>query len=431
MLNSIFFFAILISTLLAAWNERMPELTDAVLRDSRTAVELALKLVGVMAFFLGLMKVAEDAGLLGRVARAVSPLMRRLFPSVPADHPAMSAMIMNIASNMLGLSNAATPFGVKAMEQLDRLNGEKGTATDAMVLFLAINTSGLALLPSNVIGLRAAAGSADAAGILGPTWFASGCATLCGIIAALGLSRLPRYRRSAPPPVKGGATTAAESGPDRAPEGAPLRRGRAVVAGLSVAAFAGLLVRHWMHATGARPLHELAHDVLSYWMLPAIVTGLLLFGWAHGVRVYDSLVEGAKEGFQVALRIIPFMVAILVAVGMFRASGGLGLLVAGLSPWTAPVGLPAEALPMAILRPLSGSGALAVMTDALGAYGPDSRIGYLVSTIQGSTETTFYVLAVYFGAVGIKRTRHALPACLLADLAGLCGAVLIINLLHG
>ena len=198
MLNGIFVFVVLSSILLAAITGEMQGLTDAILNDSKKAVTLSLGLVGVMAFFLGLMKVAEDGGLLRLIARAISPVMRRLFPSVPEDHPAMSAMILNIASNMLGLGNAATPFGIKAMEELNRLNGNKGTATNAMVLFLAINTAGLAVLPSGVVGLRAAAGSLDATGIFLPTWFASGCATLVGISAAFLLSRLPRYRKTEP-----------------------------------------------------------------------------------------------------------------------------------------------------------------------------------------------------------------------------------------
>jgi spore maturation protein SpmA len=425
MLNPIFFGVIVVSILFAAWNGRMQELTDALLGSSRSAVKLALELIGVMAFFLGLTRVAEEAGLLRRLARVVSPLMRRLFPSVPHDDPAMSAMILNLGSNALGLGNAATPFGIKAMEHLDRLNPTKGTATDAMVMFLVINASGLALVPSSVIALRAAAGSTQAAAIIGPTWLASGCATLIGIGAALALSRLPRYRMGSSLDI-GHCRSSNVRCQDLTP-----RRGRVGAGWLIVAAYTALLARHVAREASTTALHQVARDVSSFWILPAIVGGLLLVGWVHGVRVYDSLVEGAKEGFQVALRIIPYLVAILVAVGLFRASGGLGLLVSRLSPLTERIGLPAEALPVALLRPLSGSGSLALMTDALATHGPDSRIGYLVSTIQGSTETTFYVLAVYFGSVGIRRSRHALPACLLADLAGICAAIATINALHG
>jgi len=433
-LNGIFVAAVLISILLAAYTGQMQGLTDAILADSRKAVELSLKLVGVMAFFLGLMKVAEDGGLLRMIARAVAPVMRRLFPSVPPDHPAMSAMILNIGSNMMGLANAATPFGIKAIEELDTLNGRKGTATNAMVLFLAINTAGLALLPSGVVAMRAAAGSADATGIFFTTWFASGCATLAGIAAAFALSRLAVYRRTEPPTIAPIRAVAADGsdipGLAGAPEPEPIAWRRLALWAFWLV-FLGLLARHLVLTVDETPLFELSRRVMSFWMLPAIVAGMVLFGWSRGVRVYESLVEGAKEGFQVALRIIPFLVAILVAVGMFRASGGMSVIVDTIGPLTRLIGLPAEAVPMAILRPLSGSGALGIMVEAMNEYGPDSLIGYMVSTFQGSTETTFYVLAVYFGAVGVKQTRHALPACLIADVTGILAAVFIVNLLFG
>ncbi len=433
MLNGIFVFIVLFSILLAALSGNMKELTDAVLQDSRKAVDLSLKLIGVMAFFLGLMKVAEDGGLLRLIARFVAPVMRRLFPTVPEDHPAMSAMIMNIGSNMMGLANAATPFGIRAIEELDKLNGRKGTATNAMVLFLAINTAGLAVLPSGVIGLRAAAGSADATGIFFPTWFASGCATITGVLVAFFLSRLPRYRASEPPGIEAEptpATTEGEELPDAGPVGQVIAWRRLAQWGFWLL-FLVLLVRHLTLSTIEQPMHELVRDVMSYWIPPAIILGVSLFGWSRGVRVYESLVEGAKGGFQVAVRIIPFLVAIVVAVGMFRASGGMEHLVRYLGPVTSLIGLPAEALPMAILRPLTGSGAMGFMAESMSTYGPDSLIGYMVSTFQGSTETTFYVLAVYFGAVGVTRTRHALPACLAADAAGILAAVFIVNVMFG
>jgi spore maturation protein SpmA len=428
-LNGIFIVVVVVSILLAASSGQMRELTDAILRESRTAVDLALKLIGVMAFFLGLMKVAEDGGLLRLISRVVRPVMTRLFPSVPHDHPAMSAMVMNIGCNMMGLANAATPFGIRAIEHLDSLNGRKGTATNAMALFLAINTSGLALLPSGVIGLRAAAGSADATGIFFPTWFASGCATITGVSMALLLSRLPWFRSTEPPVLAaGGVGAGEESGATAGAEPVPWRRraqwGFWLVFGI-------LLLRHLTLAVRDRPAHEVVRDVMSFWILPAIVLGLVLFGWSRGVRVYESLVEGAKEGFQVAVRIIPFLVAIVVAVGMFRASGGMERLVRILDPLTSRIGMPAEALPMALLRPLTGSGAMGYMVETMNVHGPDTLIGYMVSTIQGSTETTFYVLAVYFGAVGVTRTRHTLPACLAADASGILAAVLIVNLLFG
>ncbi len=431
MLNAFFVALVLVSVLVAAFTGHMETVSSSALDAAKKSVELALGLVGVMSLFMGLMKVAQDGGLLRLIAKAAAPIMRRLFPDVPADHPAMSAMILNIASNVLGLGNAATPFGIRAMQELDRLNPVKGTATNAMVLFLAINTAGLAILPTGVVALRAAAGSKDPAGIFFTTWFASACATLVAILAATLLAKLPRYRATNPQGTLSPAATAEPppSVPDE-PARTPPRFGGWLAAGY-VAAVGTALVVHFGHEVRVRPWGDVARGVASFWMIPILIAGLVLFGWARGVRVYESVVEGAKEGFQVALRIIPYLVAILVAVAMFRASGCLDLFVAAVSPLTAPLGLPAEAVPMAVLRPLSGSGAFGVMSEILSTRGPDSYLGYLVSTMQGSTETTFYVLAVYFGAVGIKRTRHAVPAGLLADAAGIAAAVFICHLVWG
>ena len=436
MLNAIFIVIVVAAVLLAAAAGKMPELTLAIVTEAKEAVELAIRLVGVMALFLGLMRVLERGGLLRTLARALAPVMRRLFPEVPPDHPAMSAMILNFGANMMGLTNAATPFGIKAIEELDRLNGSKGTATNAMVLFLALNTSGLAILPSGVISLRASLGSQDPAGIFVTTWVASGCATIVALLAAMALARLPRYRATKPP-LAPSAVAAHETAPAAEalpgmPEEArePVSRWRALAVGAFWAVFVALLVNTvWGQASGGAL--DVLQSVASYWILPALVVGMVLFGWMRGVQVYAAVVEGAKEGFQVALRIIPYLVAILVAVGMLRASGGIDLIVRWLDPVTSLIGMPAEALPMALLRPLSGSGAYGVMAEIMKAHGPDTHIGYLVSTLQGSTETTFYVLAVYFGAVGVTRTRHALPACLLADAAGTLAAVLIVGLLYG
>ena len=443
MLNALFVAVTLLSVLIAAATGRMEALTGSIVTSARSAVELAIGLVGVMAFFLGLMRVAEQGGVMSALARVVRPVMRRLFPEIPADHPAISAMILNISANMLGLGNAATPFGIKAIQELDRLNSRPGTATNAMTLFLAINTAGLALLPTGMIGVRAALGSNDPAGIVATTWFASGMATVVGITAAILLARLPRYRGSEPPPVTADAmaadSAALNAGADPAsdattdeppppPERAPARVWAARGFWLVILALAA---RDLLSRLGAEPLTEAIRGITSFWMLPAIVAAFVLYGWVRRVRVYDALVEGAKQGFDVALRIIPYLVAILVAVGMFRAAGGIDALVGVLGPITGLVGLPAEVLPVALLRPLSGSGALGVASETLTAYGPDSLIGYLASTIYGSTETTFYTLAVYFGAIGVRQTRHTLPACLLADAAGILAATAIVNLLFG
>lgn len=428
MLNALFVALVLISVLVAAFSGRMEAISSAILTDAGKAVDLAIGLVGVMSLFMGLMRVAQDGGMLQVIARAAAPVMRRLFPGVPRDHPAMSAMILSIGSNVLGLGNAATPFGIRAMQHLDTLNPVKGVATNAMVTFLAINTAGFAILPTSVIALRASAGSSAPGAIAFTTWFASGCATLCGLAAAILLARLPRFRADDPGVAAG--TWVAE--PEAAPEAAvvPRRFGGGLAAAYALAVVAGLALT-WVRAGGTMSTGDLLRVVMSFWTIPLLVAGLVLFGWARGVRVYDALLEGAKDGFGVALRIIPYLLAILVAVGMFRASGCLEALVGLLSPLTAPLGLPAEALPVALLRPLSGSGSYGVMSEIIASRGPDSYLGYLVSTMQGSTDTTFYILAVYFGAVGIKRTRHAVAAGLLTDVAGIAAAVLVSNAVWG
>jgi spore maturation protein SpmA len=390
----------------------MESLSRAMVESAGGAVDLAIGLVGVMTLFLGLLKVAEAGGLLKIIARLIRPVMVRLFPDVPAEHPAMGAMILNISANVMGLGNAATPFGIRAMQELDKLNPLPGTATDAMALFLAINTSSVTLLPTGVIALRAAAGSVDPAGIFPTTLFATTCSTAIGIISAKLLCRV--YRRqpalaAAEPP----AGKPVEPGPDGTDE-APAAPYAGWVSALALVVVLSLI-----------PLTVAYGKTLAPWIMPGLMAGFLLFGAVRRVRVYEVFVDGAKEGFQVALRIIPYLVAILVAVNMFRASGALEAMVRLIGPWTDRVGLPAEALPMALMRPLSGSGAYAVLASIINdpAIGPDGYTGYLVSTLQGCTETTFYVLAVYFGAVQVRRIRYTLAAGLLADLAGIVGAV--------
>lgn len=425
-LMNIVFFVIVITAFLAGayrqinWNGTgsapMDELSKAMIESASSSVTLALGLVGVMTLFLGLMKVAEAGGLLTIIARLIRPLMVRLFPQVPADHPAMGAMILNMSANALGLGNAATPFGIRAMQELDKLNTRPGTATDAMVLFLAINTSSVTLLPTGVIALRAAAGSADPAGILPTTLFATLCSTTIAILSAFALRRFF-------PVGQGSGDAAQPSVPAEAGEALPHAAQQTYPLWVSLLAITALVT--------AIPLTVIYGQAISPWILPGLMVGFLAFGMARGVRIYEVFVDGAKDGFQVALRIIPYLVAILVAVGLFRASGALAALVETIGPWTTQFGLPAEALPMALLRPLSGSGAYGVMASLINdpTVGVDSYVGYLVSTLQGSTETTFYVLAVYFGAVQIRRIRHALAAGLLADLAGLIAAIVAVTFL--
>jgi spore maturation protein SpmA len=445
-MNGIFLAIVSVAFAVGAWRqlagpsgggETMALLSKRIVEDAGGAVTLAIGLVGVMTLFLGLMKVAEAGGLLAIIARLLRPVMVRLFPSIPVEHPAMGAMILNISANVLGLGNAATPFGIRAMQHLATLNPVKRCASNAMVLFLAINTSSVTLLPTGVIALRAAAGSTDPAGILPTTLFA----TLCSTVTAIGLAKLAgRWWPISDSDAETGDATSPHSAQDRpqtAEATAPCATTpsaldanaltapeRGYPAWTSAVAFVFILL--------VIPLAIVYGSEVAAWIIPSLVLALLAFGAARGVRVYEVFVDGARDGVQVAVRIIPYLVAILVAVGMFRASGALDLLIKPLSTLTAPIGLPAEALLMGMLRTLSGSGAFAYLASVLNdpAIGPDSYLGYLLSTIQGSTETTFYVLAVYFGAVGVRRMRHAIFVGLIADAAGVAAAVFICSLLY-
>jgi len=412
--------------LVAADPAVMGRLAKAIIDDAGQSVTIALGLVGVMALFLGVMKVAEAGGLLKVVARLLRPPMVRLFPSVPPAHPAMGAMILNIASNMLGLGNAATPFGIRAMQHLDALNPVKGTATNAMVLFLAINTSSVTLLPTSVIALRAAAGSADPAGIVATTLFATLCSTAVAIALAKACDRFWAVAGSnttrpipAPLPPADAAEPADDlsaTSLDDAAEPYPLWA--------SIVALLALILMI--------PAMLIWGGAVAPWIIPALLAGLLAFGAVREVRVYEAFIDGARDGFNIGVRIIPYLVAILVAAGMLRSSGVLDLVIRPLGTLTAPLGLPAEGLLMGLLRALSGSGAYAYLASLFNdpAIGPDSYIGYLASTIQGSTETTFYVLAVYFGAVGVRRMRHAVFVGVAADITGVAASVLICSILY-
>lgn len=428
-MNVIFVLIVLSAFLFAGWQQiffvsvpgsasPMEILSKAMITSAGGAVELAIGLVGVMALFLGLMKVAEAGGMLAILARLIRPLMVKLFPDVPAEHPAMGAMILNLSANMLGLGNAATPFGIRAMQELDKLNPQRGTATNAMALFLAINTSSVTLLPSGVIALRAAAGSSDPAAILPTTLFATIGSTAVAVVAAKLYQRLLPLKVDAEASLQQVPSDDGEEVPfEEADKGYPLW--------VSLVALASLVV--------LIPVSVIYGPSISPWIIPGLMVGFLGFGLLRRVRVYEEFVEGAKDGFRVALRIIPYLVAILVAVDMLRASGALEAMVGLLSGITGRFGLPAEALPMALMRPLSGSGAYGILASIINdpAIGPDSYTGYLVSTLQGSTETTFYVLAVYFGAVQVRRIRHSLAAGLTADIAGVIFAVLACSFFLG
>ena len=395
----------------------MKNVTNEAIGKAGVAVKIALGLIGIMALWLGVMKVAEDAGLIAKLANMIKPITKKLFPEIPSDHPAIGAMLMNISANMLGLGNAATPFGLKAMDELDKLNPEKGTATNAMVTFLAINTAGLTLIPATAIAVRAAQGSADPAIIIGTSIFGASCATVTGIVAAKLFEKFP--------------ITQGEIGNWfreywKLPAVILL-----IILFFLIGSVTGLLS---VIASAFSFINlEILKDVIQILSTVAIPFLILLFigyGAIKRVKVYEQFVEGAKDGFNIAIKIIPYLVAMLVAIAIFRAGGALdNLLIPVMRVVTDLIGMPPEALPMALIRPLSGSGSLGVMAETMSVYGPDSFIGVLVSTFFGSTETTFYVLAVYFGAVSIRKTRHAVVVGLLADVAGILGALFIVKLM--
>jgi len=397
---------------------KIKEVTNSILDYAETAVKIALGLIGIMALWLGIMKIAEESGLINHLARGLKPITKFLFPEIPGDHPAIGAMIMNISANFLGLGNAATPFGLKAMEELDKLNPEKGTATNAMCTFLAINTAGMTLIPATAIALRASAGSAEPAIIIGTSLVGSVCATIVGITTAKVLEKFPINTKDFFSWLKGNAKF--------------FFIFAAILSVLILSSSTNILspVKNIFSFITPETFKNLIQFVSAV-AIPLIIAVFLLFGFIKKVKVYEAFVEGAKDGFNVAIRIIPYLVAMLMAIGIFRAGGAMEWLIFAIRPLTSLIGLPPESLPMAIMRPLSGSGSLGIMAETMAVHGPDSFIGILTSTFFGSSETTFYVLAVYFGAVNIKRTRHALAAGLMADIAGVLGALFIVKLLFG
>ena len=397
---------------------KLKDVTNSALENASTAVTISLGLIGIMALWLGVMKVAEKAGLINIIANWLKPVTRKLFPDVPSDHPAIGSMIMNISANMLGLGNAATPFGLKAMEDLDNLNPDKGTATNAMVTFLAINTAGMTLIPATAIAVRAAAGSSEPAVIIGTSLFGSFCATVAGIMSAKTLEKFP---------IKKG-----EYGNWLRSNAKGFFIFLAVILLLVLIFFTGFGKFIGSAFSFLSPdLFKNIIQIFSTLAIPFLIIVFIGYGAVRKVKVYEEFVEGAKEGFNIAVKIIPYLVAMLMAIGIFRAGGAMDWLIYILKPVTNLIGMPAEALPMALMRPLSGSGSLGIMTEIMSVHGPDSFIGILTSTFFGSTETTFYVLAVYFGAINIRNTRHAVPAGLIADIAGILGALFIVRLLFG
>jgi len=436
MLNWIWLGLVVSAVLLGGFTGQLDAVTKAAFKSCETAVvNIAIPYIGLIALWLGVMRLAEKAGLVEVLARALRPLMRWLFPEVPANHPAMGSMLMNMAANMLGLGNAATPLGLRAMQDLETLNRRPGVATNAMCTFLAINTSSIQLVPASTVAFMAAAGATNPAAIIGTAFLATLCSTIVGVSAVKFLEKLPGYRL---PPLPDPEPTPEQPTADI--ESLRLAEARPLVSWAYpiLLIFFGLFVWFgWEFVRRENP-SGLAGWVTALVMavsllaVPFMLSFFPLFAALKRIPVYEEFIEGAKEGFQVAIRIIPYLVAILVAVGMFREAGGIALIATALGPFLSAVGFPVELLPLVLMRPLSGSGANGLFNELIqvggAAGGPDSLISKMAGSIMGSTETTFYVIAVYFGSVAVRRSRHAVPAGLLADLTGVVASIIICRL---
>jgi spore maturation protein SpmA len=429
MLNYIWLGLVLLAVLLGGFEGKLQEVTGAAFEACKTAVmTIALPLAGVMALWLGLMKIAEKSGLVNLLARALRPLLRWLFPDVPANHPAMGSMVMNMAANMLGLSNAATPLGLRAMQDLEKLNPRPGTATNAMCTFLAINTSSIQLIPATTVAILAAAGSKNPTVIIGTAFFATCCSTIAGILAVKTFERLPMY--ALPKVENSNAPTEQEAAGSADSFEKPKWWGTLIL--LAFAACFLIFGWQFMQAQSAsRSTLVNLVEAVSYLAIPFLMAFFPLYGALSRVKVYEEFVDGAKEGFQVSIRIIPYLVAIIASVAMFRAAGGIDIITRFLGPALNAIQFPTELLPLVLMRPLSGSGANGLFAELVQAHGPDSLLTRMGASVMGSTETTFYVIAVYFGSVAIRRTRHAIPAGLVADLAGVTASIIICRLVFG
>ena len=375
---------------------------DSTFASSKTAFEISLGLTGVLSLWLGIMKIGERGGVVNALARWLSPVFTRLFPGIPKGHPAVGNIFMNIAANMLGLDNAATPLGLKAMKELQSLNPRKDTATNPMIMFLVLNTSGLTIIPVSILVYRAQLGAAQPTDVFVPILIATFCSTLAGIVVTSVYQRINLFNRVLLLTLGG------------------------------MCAGAAALV--WGFAQMDKAQMNTVATTVANVLLFSIIVCFVLAGVRKRVNVYDAFIEGAKEGFETAVRIIPYLVAILVAIGMFRASGAMDWLISGIGRLVHATGADAQwvgALPTALMKPLSGSGARGMMVDAMTTYGADSFVGRLSCIFQGSTDTTFYILAVYFGSVGVRYTRHAVVCGLLADLAGILAAIGVCYLFFG
>lgn len=382
--------------------EIFPAIMDATFSSSKTAFEISLGLTGVLSLWMGIMKIGEKGGLVNALARWLSPLFIKLFPDLPKNHPVIGNIFMNLAANMLGLDNAATPLGLKAMEGLQELNPKKDTASNSMIMFLVLNTSGLTLIPVSILVYRAHMGAAQPTDIFIPILLATFMSTLVGIIATALYQKISLWNKTILTALGGSLL------------------------------LVGLLI--WGFSSMDREQMNAVSTTVANVSLFSIIMAFIVAGMRAKTNVYDAFIEGAKDGFSTAVRIIPYLIAILVAVGVFRASGAMDLLtdgVAALLRWCGADDRIVGALPTALMKPLSGSGARGMMVDAMQTYGADSFVGRLSCIFQGSTDTTFYILAVYFGSVGIRKTRHAVTCGLLADAAGILSAIAVAYFFFG
>ncbi len=371
-----------------------PAVMNSTFDTSKTAFEISLGLTGVLSLWLGIMKIGEKGGVVDALARLLSPVFAKLFPDIPKGHPVTGSIFMNIAANMLGLDNAATPLGLKAMEQLQQLNPKKDTATNPMIMFLVLNTSGLTLIPVSIMVYRAQMGAQQPTDIFVPILLATFFSTLAGVVVTSIYQRINLINRT-----------------------------MLLTLGGMCAAVAAII---WGFAQMDKEQMNTVSTTVANILLMSIIMAFILAGVRRRVNVYDAFVEGAKEGFATAVRIIPYLVAILVGIGVFRASGAMDMVIDGVKWLVGALGGNTDfvgALPTALMKPLSGSGARGMMVDAMSTYGADSFVGRLSCVFQGSTDTTFYILAVYFGSVGVRHTRHAVTCGLLADLAGVAAAI--------
>jgi spore maturation protein SpmA len=382
--------------------EVFPAIMNSTFSSAKSAFEISLGLTGVLSLWLGIMRIGEKGGVVNVVARWLAPVFSKIFPDIPKGHPVTGTIFMNFAANMLGLDNAATPMGLKAMEQLQELNTKKDTATNPMIMFLVLNTSGLTLVPISVMVYRAQLGAAQPTDVFVPILLATFFSTVVGLIVTCLYQRINLFNRTL-----------------------------LLFLG-ALCALVALII--WGFSAMPREQMDVVSSTFANVFLCGIIACFIIAGMRKKINVYDTFIEGAKEGFQTAVRIIPYLVAILVAIGVFRASGAMDFLIDGIAWCVALVGGDTEfvgALPTALMKPLSGSGARGLMVDAMTTYGADSFVGRLACLFQGATDTTFYILAVYFGSVGIRKTRHAVTCGLLADLAGIISAIFICYLFFG